>query len=266
MNIAGFIIGFREGLESFMLLALGLKYLKSLNAFHLRKQIFRGAGFGIFVSIAAGFLLDLLSSKFASVSKLWESVFSFLAVLLISTLIFWMIRHGKNMRSYVKNKLDNSLTHLGVFLFASVIVMREGAELVLFSVAGDYDVSSMALGVLLALGLSLLVAHSLVKIKLSLLFKITLIYLILQAAYLLGYSVHEALSAMKGSPLTEDHFLYIKAFDFSSGILNHKDGWIGLPLHIIFGWYSKPEWLAFILHYGFASSVFTYWHLFNKKQ
>ncbi|MFT7184517.1 MAG: high-affinity iron transporter [Oceanicoccus sp.] len=259
MIFPGFIVGFREGLETFLLLALAFNYLKSLGAKDLCVYLWFGVGIGVVTSVISGFLLNSLVSDLSRSAKIWESLFSFLAVMLITTLIFWMIRHSKDMKSYVKNKLDGSMTKLGVTLFAILIVIREGAEIVLFSFAGNYSLQSILIGIFSAFLLSLFIYFSLVRVKLSVLFNLTLVYLILQAAYLLGYSVHEGLSAMKGVNLSEIHWLYAKPFDLSSGILNHKDGILGLPLNLILGWYSKPEWLAFILHYTYIIIVFSFW-------
>lgn len=264
MDLPGFIIGFREGLESFLLISLALNTLKHVNAKSLMKQVWYGAVAGVLLSVLAGVGLHQVSEWFSASAKVWESIFSFLAVLLITTLIFWMIRHSKNMKAYVKKHLHDKVTRMGVFAFSLVIILREGAEVALFSLAGDYTASSIAMGIGTALVLAILLYFSLVKVPLSLIFQITLAYLILQAGYLLGYSVHEALSAMKGAQLAESHWLYLKAFDFSDGILNHKSGSLGLPLHLILGWYSKPEWIPFVLHYSYVGGVFSAW-LFRKR-
>jgi len=47
--------------------------------------------------------------------------------------------------------------------------------------------------------------------------------------------------------------------------LSHKNGSLGIPLHVLFGWYSKPEWIQFIVQYLFTFSMFGYWALYNKK-
>lgn len=266
MNLPGFIVGFREGLESFLLLTLVLKYLKALKATYLKSSVWFGASLGVVLSIGAGFLLNFVAENISRSAKIWESVFSLVAVLLITSLIFWMIKHSKDMKSYVKNKIDLSLTRWGLFAFATVIVMREGGEVVLFTLVGDYALMSVFVGVLSAFILAVLIYFSLIKVKLNLLFNLTLIYLILQAGYLLGYSVHEGLSALKGVSLEEGHFLYIKAFDLSSGILNHKEGILGLPMNVILGWYSKPEWLPVILHYSYVGGLFTYWKVHSKSR
>ncbi len=141
------------------------------------------------------------------------------------------------------------------------MVTREGAEIAIFSFAGQYTLLSIIAGVGLASVLALLIYKSLIKVNLRTLFNLTLVYLILQAGFLFGYAIHEGLSALKAlNLLNPDSWLLIKAFDLSSTVLNHKEGLVGLPLFVVFGWYSKPEWIQFILlQYGYITSLFLIW-------
>ncbi|WP_369178420.1 hypothetical protein [Candidatus Thiodubiliella endoseptemdiera] len=50
---------------------------------------------------------------------------------------------------------------------------------------------------------------SLIKVNLSVLFKVTLAYLILQAGFLLGYSLYEGFSALKGYGMIDQIILYL---------------------------------------------------------
>jgi high-affinity iron transporter len=104
-------------------------------------------------------------------------------------------------------------------------------------------------------------------VRVDLIFRITLAYLILQAGFLLGYSIHEGLSAMKGyTLLSKDSLILNKAFNLSNTIFNHKDGFLGLPLNVLLGWYSKPEWIQFIVQYTYTIGIFTFWFFNNRKQ
>ncbi len=108
---------------------------------------------------------------------------------------------------------------------------------------------------------------SLIKVNLSVLFKVTLAYLILQAGFLLGYSLHEGFSALKGYGMIDpNHFVFNKAYNLAGTILSHKDGIFGIPLHVLFGWYSKPEWVQFMMQYVFTVGMFTYWRSYNANK
>ena len=147
------------------------------------------------------------------------------------------------------------------------MVAREGAEIAIFTFTGNYELPAISTGILLSLILAVLIYFSLVKVNLKVIFKITLVYLILQAGYLLGYSIHEGLSALKDlAVLSSNSILYTKAFDLSATILNHKEGVLGLPLNVLLGWYSKPEWIQFISQYAYTIGIFAYLKRYSKSK
>jgi len=83
----------------------------------------------------------------------------------------------------------------------------------------------------------------------------------------LGYSVHEGLSAAKDlGIIASENAIFTKAFNLSETIFYHKEGLVGLPLYVTVGWYSKPEWIQFILQYILTFSLFGYWLQRNKKE
>ena len=264
-----FIMGFREGLEAFLLIAITLKYITKIDKGHLKNKVVQGAIAGLIISIFLGLMLSQFSEYLGGVSsltKLWESVASLIALLLVSVFIIWMIRHGSNMSKFVENELSQSISTNALFWISFIIIAREGTEIAIFSFAGKYPYEIVGMGVLTSLILSIFIFFSLVKVNLSVLFKITLAYLILQAGFLLGYSLHEGFSALKGySMIASDNYIFEKAFNFSNTLLSHKDGVLGIPLHVLFGWYSKPEWIQFIVQYLFTFSMFGYWFWNNKK-
>ena len=268
--IPSFIMGFREGLEAFLLIAIILKYISKSAQFHLRSKVIQGGIAGLIISLLLGLLLNAVSAGLGGVTtltKVWESAASLIALVLVTMFIFWMIRHGHDMVKHVEGKVDKNLSAAGLFFISLVIVAREGTEIAIFSFAGKYPFNIVILGVLASLILTLLIFYSLVKVDIALLFKITLAYLILQAGYLLGYTFHEGFSALKGyEMISGDNAVFIKAFDVSKTIFSHKDGVLGIPLHVVFGWYSKPEWIQFIIQYLYTITVFFFWFMDTKKR
>lgn len=264
------IMGFREGLEAFLVIAVILQYLLKLGQNQLRKNVFWGTATGVGTSLVLGLILKLVADSLGGVSnlaKVWESVASLAALVLVSFFIVWMIRHGSDMAAHARDEVDKHLSGKGLFIVALVIVAREGAEIVLFTFAGKYSLVSIGSGVICSLLLTILVYFSIVKLDLGLIFKVTLAYLILQAGFLVGYGIHEGLSALKGyGALDSSSWLFNKAYNCSQGIFSHKTGWIGVPFHVIFGWYSKPEWIQFLIQYAYTIGMFTYWGLFLKRK
>ncbi len=268
--IPGLIMGLREGLEAFLLISIVLQYLSKSGQAHLKNEVVHGVTVGVIISAVLGVALYLLADNLGgvdSLTKVWESIASFVALALVTTFIIWMIRHSSDMVAHVKQEVASNLSPIGLFLISLVIIAREGTEIAVFTFAGKYPASSVALGILAALLITVLISRSLIKINLSLLFKITLAYLILQAGYLLGYALHEGLSAMKGyGSISADSPLLIKAFDLSKTALSHKDGLFGIPLHVTLGWYAKPEWLQLFIQYFYTITMFMYWNKQNQKR
>ncbi|MFU8826393.1 MAG: FTR1 family iron permease [Brevefilum sp.] len=262
--IQGTIMAFREGLEAFLVIVIILKFLEKTANDKYKKYVWYGLGFGILISVLFGAVLGGISSLIGGMettAKLWESGASFVAVMFIITFIIWMINHGVKMKQHIEGQAAMRLSKLGIFFLALFMVLREGVEIMLFQFAGRYSMLSIGVGLVLAIVLVVLIYFSLVKVKLQTIFNITLAYLILQAGFLLGYSIHEGLSAAKelgmlaaGSPLL------LKAFDLSGTIFSHQDGIIGLPLYVTIGWFAKPEWVQFLFHYGLIGFLFLYWY------
>lgn len=266
------VMGFREGLEAFLIIGIMLRMLSEVSLTPFKRYVWSGAWSGVAASLIFGWGLFAMGRSFGheeGITKAWESVASLLAMVLVTTFIIWMIRHGRNMAAEVRQATAKNMSRIGLFALAMVMVAREGAEIAVFAFAGTYSLGATGLGILLAFALTVLVMLSMVRISLASILQYTLIYLVLQAGYLTGYAVHEGLSALKSfGALAADSFLFEKAFDLSKGIFAHKDGWIGLPLNVLVGWYSKPEWIQMLVQYGYTAAVLFYsshWRKTSQK-
>lgn len=267
--IPGLVIGFREGLEAFLIIAIMLRYLRKAKKNEYQKNVWFGVGLGVVLSLLIGLILYLISNQLNqvdAVAKLWESGASFFALVLVTTFIIWMIKNGSNMTSDIENKMNVALSGGGITLLAFAMVAREGVEIAIFTYAGSYSLIAILTGLLLSLVLTVLVFYSLVKVNLRTIFNVTMIYLILQAGFLFGYGIHEGLSAMKTlGYLSESNVLFTKLFDLSGTVLNHKEGWLGVPLYALIGWYSKPEIIQFVIQYGYTFTMLWFYVRELKK-
>ncbi len=264
--IPGIVMAMREGLEVFLIIVILMRFLEKSGRGELRKNILYGAGLSTAFSIFLGLLLNYISQSMGSAAKIWESAASLAAVAIVATLIFWMINHGKNLKQHIEGQAGLKMSGWGIFLLSFILIAREGVEIAIFSFAGKYSPAAIGAGLGAAAVISLMVFFSLVRIPISTIFNITLIYLVIQAGYLAGYGIHEGLSSLKDMGIIgRDSFLFVKVFDLSQGILNHKAGPAGLPLNVLAGWYSKPEWIQFTIQYIFTFGTFAYWIRKNKK-
>lgn len=259
----GAIMAFREGLEAFLVIILILRFLDKSDNKQLNRNVFYGFLASIAVSLLLGFGLHTLSARLEKLDEfgsLWESGASIFAVILVTTFIIWMIRRGKGIKIQVEQKTAGSLSAFGIFIISFMLIAREGVEIAIFSFAGEYRAISILAGVAAALILSLVIYLALINISINLIFKITLIYLIIQAGYLFGYGIHELLGSLRSlGVLAAGHLLLVKVFDFSAGLLEHKSGSVGLPLNVIAGWYSRPEWPQFAAQYIYTIGLFGLW-------
>lgn len=265
----GLIIGFREGLEAFLIIVVILRYLKKTNRENSIKFVWRGVLLGGVLSLIIGGGLYLISNQLSntdSVAKLWESGASLFALVLVTTFIIWMIRNSSNMTKEIEHKLGFHISNISITVLAFAMIAREGVEIAIFSFAGSYSLLGIFLGILIALVLVILIFYSLVKVNLTVIFSITLVYLILQAGFLLGYSIHEGLSAFKSLGYLEStNPVFTQLFNLSGTVLDHKTGVFGIPLYVGFGWYSKPEITQFVIQYAYTVSILCFWILHRKN-
>lgn len=261
--LPGTIMGFREGLEAFLIISIILRYITKIDKAIYRKYILYGVIFGTIASVVFGGILSVVSASLnntGEVAKLWESVASIIALALVTSFIVWMIKRGSNMTGEIEGKVEANLSKAGIISVVTMLIAREGAEIAIFSFTGEYTLGSIAIGVATALAIAVLIYFSLIRVNLKILFKITLIYLILQAGFLLGYGIHEGLSVLKDiGKIPENSILLSKAFNLSDTVFNHKEGAVGVPLYVLLGWYSKPEWIQFIVQYIYTISIFGFW-------
>ena len=261
--LPGFIMGIREGLEAFLIIAIMLEYLNKTNRQSDKKFVFEGLGIGLGASLLFGAILFGISSLIGqgntNVAKLWEFGASFVALVLITTFVIFMLKNKSNIVSDIKDKMSVSLSKKAIILLTTVMIAREGAEIVLFVFASanqlSYFLGALS-GVALSSVLVYLIYKSLIKVNLKVIFNITLVYLILQAGFMLGYSFHELFSYFKAEAIIESgHWIYTKAYDLSDTFLNHKEKPIGIALYATIGWYSKPEIFQFAIQYLYTFTL-----------
>jgi high-affinity iron transporter len=273
--LPGFIMGIREGLEAFLIISIMLEYLNKTKRQKDKKYVFLGLTYGLIISIVFGILLFAISSSIGegntNIAKLWEFGASFVALVLITTFIIFMLKNKNNIVSEIKDKMSVSLSKKAIILLATVMVAREGAEIVLFTIA-SVDKAPYAIGAFSGVALSAVLVYlfykSLIRVNLKTIFNITLIYLILQAGFMLGYSFHELFSYFKAESIIDSgHWIYTKAYDLSNTFLDHKTKPVGIALYATVGWYSRPEIFQFLIQYTYSFSLlFLYIRSAKKKK
>ncbi len=131
------IITLREGVEIALIIGLLLVYLNKIGRTTLKRSVMAALAAALVVSIAIAIVLERLALDFEQ----FEGYLMFVAAIFVTTMVVWMWRTAKFIKKEIEQKIDLLVTqkstwqvHLGVFLFAFLMVVREGIETVIFGV------------------------------------------------------------------------------------------------------------------------------------
>jgi high-affinity iron transporter len=198
---ANFLIGLREGLEASLVVGILIAYLVRTERRHLLSKAWIGVGIAVVVSLVFGAILTLGPQGLSfEAQEAIGGTLSIVAVGLITWMIFWM---GKNAR-FLKRELEGSMERAisvgsgAVITMALLAVGREGLETALFLWAGIQSSGSTAgpvigatLGLAAAVLLGVLIYRGALHLNLRIFFQWTGVFLVIVAAGVLAYGVHD---------------------------------------------------------------------------
>jgi high-affinity iron transporter len=197
----GFTIALREGVESFLIIALIFAYLRKTGRKGLAKAVVAGIVASLFVCAAAGWALGKAANQ-----SLWEGILAAVAVLLVGSFLVYMLRIAKTLKTDMERKLDRAIAATaggagGVFLFTVFMITREGMEATLLLTTAFFQAPSktVVLGVALGLVAAGLVALTWKQlghaVNLGILLKVSAAFLSIFLLQLCLYSFHELAEA-----------------------------------------------------------------------
>jgi high-affinity iron transporter len=252
---ANYLIGLREGLEAALVVSILVAYLvKSGHADRLR-PVWAGVAAAVGVSLAFGALLTFTSQSLSfEAQEAFGGTLSIVAVAFVTWMIFWMRRTARSLSKELRQRVDTALA-VGagaLALTAFLAVGREGLETSLFiwsavqsTGQGVQPVVGATLGLLTAVVLGYLFYKGALRINLSKFFTWTGAALIVVAAGVLAYGVHDLQEAgvLPG--------LGALAFDISGAV--PPDSWYGTLLRGTINltpettWLQALAWLAYLV-------------------
>ena len=199
--LSTFIIALREGLEAALIVGILVAYVVRTERRHLLKPLWTGVGVAIAASLALGAILSFTSAELTDRGEeLFAGLTSFIAVGLVTWMVFWMKRTARYLRDELHGKVDSAISTgpISLAIVAFFAVAREGLETALFIYTNFKTVgaaSTATVGLILGLGLSVVLGYAIynrsVKLNLSKFFTITGVALIIVAAGVLSYGIHE---------------------------------------------------------------------------
>jgi high-affinity iron transporter len=200
---ATYLIGLREGLEATLVVSILIAFLVKAERKDRLVQVWAGVGLAVALSVFFGWLLSYTSTSLLQKTEhreLFEAITSIAAVVFVTWMIFWMRRAARSIAGELRSKLTDALAvgSIAVAVMAFLAVVREGLEtsLIFYSAVQGAGVDGGPLyallgGIATAVLLGYLLYATAVRINLSTFFTWTGALLILVAAGILKYGVHD---------------------------------------------------------------------------
>jgi high-affinity iron transporter len=258
-----YLIGLREGLEIVLVVSILVAFLVKTDRRPLLRPLWMGVAAAAVLAIGFAALLQVGVARLSYTSQeMFEAIASIVAVVFVTWMIFWMRRMARHLGRDLRARLEDAIS-VGPYAIASVAflaVIREGLETsILFYAAAQGTVDSLrpligiSLGLLTAVGLGWLLYVSAVRINLSRFFAWTGALLVLVAAGILKYGVHDLQESGVVGGLNQH------AFDVSGAL--PPDTWYAELLRGLINFTPAPSVLETVawLAYGIPVLVIFLW-------
>lgn len=247
--VANYLIGLREGLEAALVVSILVAYLARTARRDLLPALWAGVGVAVAVSLGFGALLTFGPQGLSfRAQEAIGGTLSIVAVGLVTWMIFWMARTARHLKSDLQHRLDSAAAagRRAIVVMACLAVGREGLETALFLWAGAQatgtGTAAPLLGAALGLATAVLLAWALyrgvMRLNLQVFFAWTGAFLVLVAAGVLSYGVHDLQEAgiLPG--------LDALAFDVSAAV--PPTSWYGTLLKGVVNFTPATTWLQAI--------------------
>ena len=256
------MIGLREGLEAALVVGILLAYIRKTQRTHLLAPMWAGVSVAVLLSLSFGALLTFgpQTLTFEAQEAIGGSL-SIISVGFVTWMIFWMAENARMLSDELKGKLDAVQTSVwAVVLLAALSVGCEGLETTLFiwsatRTAGQEANAIPMLGALVGIAIAVVMAwgmmRGMMRINLPRFFTVTGAFLVIVAAGVLSYGIHDLQEAAILPGLNNIAFESYRYIDPSS--------FVGTLLKAVFNLSSTTTWLeagAWILYVGIVMPLF----------
>lgn len=252
---ANYLIGLREGLEAALIVTILIAYVVRIGRRDVVKRLWLGVALAVALALAFGATLTFGTHGLSFTAQ--EAIgggLSIIATGFVTWMVFWMLRTARDLKGALHHNVDRHLegAAMGLVLVAFLAVGREGLETALFIWAAVQATGSTTLpligaaaGIFTAVVLGILIYKGMLRVNLSKFFTWTGAILIIVAAGVLSYGVHDLQEAgiLPG--------LNALAFDVSAQI--PPASWYGTLLKgtVNFSpattWVELSAWLAYVI-------------------
>src|SRR2546427_8181023 len=195
--VAAFVLFLREGLEASLIVSILFAALRQLGQTQRFRAVWTGVIVAVLASLLGGAALYVTIHEYvgSAFQTIFETITYLLAVMLLTTMTFWMQKNSRSMKKDITAKASIAGSGLGLGLLAFTTVGRESLETAIFTLAFAFKTNGMLLligallGLLVSMGLSVLIYRLGYKLDFRLFFRVMGILLLIFAAGLLGDAV-----------------------------------------------------------------------------
>ena len=196
--IQAFVIALREGIEAALVVCLLLAAAEALGRRDLRRPILAGVGLALVASFVAALFLrsEVLNEE------LFEGALMLAAAVMVAATMVWMWRASRSLKGRIETHVGALVSRgpvaaWGLFALSFFMVVREGAEAVVFLTASTLSTGTVGaavgggLGLLLAVGFGVAFARGSLHVDLRRFFAVTSLILSVLVLQLLIGGIHE---------------------------------------------------------------------------
>ncbi len=255
-------IVWRESLEAMLVVGVLMSWIgRQPQPGPLKRRVWLGAAAGIGLAMALGYATFAVQSQFADQSlEVFRLGMVLFAAFLIVQMVLWMRRHGRSMKRDLETQAEKAGGVFGIGAITALAIAREGAETVVFLYGSGIQsegaqlaglVAMAALGVMLALLTSWLIAQGARHVSYQTVFRISEAALLLIAGALLVGAVDRMIS-LDWLPTLLD-----PAWD-TSAFIDDAQG-AGRFMADFLGYRARPTGVLLLILTAYWGSV--YWRL-----
>ena len=195
--LAAFILFLREGLEASLIVSILFSALRQLGQMHQARAVWIGIIAALSGSLLAGIALYVTIHEYvgSTFQTIFETLTYVLAVILLTTMTFWMQKNSRSMKKDITTKASFAASGLGLGLLAFTTVGRESLETAIFTLAFAFQTNGLLLllgallGLLVSVGLCFLIYKLGYRLDYRIFFRVMGILLLIFAAGLPGDAV-----------------------------------------------------------------------------
>lgn len=202
--LSALVIALREGVEAALVIGIILLYLNRTGRASLARHVWTGVAAAVLASFAGAVALV----RWQVNQEGFEGVLMLVAAFFVVTMIWWMNRISRTLKREIEDKVEtfaqksSGWAAFGLALFAFLMVLREGIELVLILRAVELSSDGLGVWIGTVLGLTIAIAVGLfffkgtLRIPLHRFFAATSVILVVVAIQLIITGIHELSEAL----------------------------------------------------------------------